>query len=1214
MPSSPSTLYPFSSLGSISSLLDIDLSSLNPKTFVKRTIAAKTSHNQKPTSIPDSHRPSLPTLISPWSFTSFADLERSHTPTSILFLESPKSAITSSTDRRDDYSRVYHHLPFNRPLFNTPSSLHVPNFAMKYKKVADRVKPVPTTLPEDYRIVRYRHPDPLKGLPVIPTNPPDVIEPSLRFTAERMAAFPISDELWPKERLLVLWLVKAHEETFAWDESERGSFKEEFYPPVLIPTIEHIPWALKNIPIPPALFDRVVAIVREKIAAGVYEFSNSSYRSRWFCVLKKDKQSLRLVHDLQPLNAVSIRDPSVPMSPDEIAEMFACHARYSSLDLMVAFDQRPIDPRSRDLTTFQTPLGVLRLTSLPMGYTNSQQILHADIVFALSDEIPKYTIPYIDDVNAKGPERSHRNPDGSYATIPENDGVRVDVWEHLQIINRLLQRVGAIGGTFSAKKAVIAVLEADILGHRCSAKGRVVDNSRVAAINDWADLESQSDVRHFLGTVGVLRHFIADFARIAAPLNRLLTKDADFVFGDDERQAFNALKLAVSTSPALRTLDYRSGGEIIFSVDSSNVGFGAILSQIGEDGVRYPVRFFSRTWDATQRNYSQAKCELFGVFRALHDAKRYLIGVDHFILEVDASYLKGMINNPDLQPSATINRWIAGILLFPFKLVHVPAAKHTGPDGLSRRPAQPSDAPQDDSYEDFVDHQYSLVMHGSLPNPHLREDDESDDEPPPVIPPPQPEERVRTHAPTGDLHYSAFPRSLNAKRFDTDIPTIIEFLRTGNRPSLSHDQLPAFIAKASRFFLHNHRLWRKSLTSTIHQLFVKPERRVRLLLRIHDELGHKGFRTATAHLERRFWWPGLRNDVAWYLKTCHECQIRQFTRIHIPPTTAPPATLFSRVYIDVMHLPKSCGCSYLVQARCSLTGYPEYRALRHDRAAALAEFVFQDIICRWGAVAEIVHDNGPSFSGAFAECLAKFNINPIRISPYNSRANLVERRHRDVREALLRVGEPKRWVQNAPFVFFAERITVQRTTGYSPYYLVHGVDPLLPFDITEHTFLFPSLNSAVSTADLLTSRARALQRRAADLRRVHKLVYESRLRSADAFVRRYESRVQDFNCRPGDLVLARNARIEMEASRKAKPRYLGPFVVVRRTTGGSYILSELDGAILAQRFAAFRIIPYHARTPQPVSAEEVTRRSSQRLDDLAQQHSTYERSTAQQSH
>ena len=51
-------------------------------------------------------------------------------------------------------------------------------------------------------------------------------------------------------------------------------------------------------------------------------------------------------------------------------------------------------------------------------------------------------------------------------------------------------------------------------------------------------------------------------------------------------------------------------------------------------------------------------------------------------MEVDARYIKGMLNNPDIDPSATINRWILSILTFHFTLVHVPGTMH-GPDGLS---------------------------------------------------------------------------------------------------------------------------------------------------------------------------------------------------------------------------------------------------------------------------------------------------------------------------------------------------------------------------------------------------------------------------------------------------------------------------------------------------------------------------------------------------
>ena len=60
-------------------------------------------------------------------------------------------------------------------------------------------------------------------------------------------------------------------------------------------------------------------------------------------------------------------------------------------------------------------------------------------------------------------------------------------------------------------------------------------------------------------------------------------------------------------------------------------------------------------------------------------------------------------------------------------------------------------------------------------------------------------------------------------------------------------------------------------------------------------------------------------------------------------------------------------------------------------------------------------------------------------------------------------------------------------------------------------------------------------------------------------------------------MLIRNSRINLELNRKTKQRYLGPYVVINRTKGGSYHLAELDGARLKGRIAAFRIVPYYAR-------------------------------------
>ena len=78
----------------------------------------------------------------------------------------------------------------------------------------------------------------------------------------------------------------------------------------------------------------------------------------------------------------------------------------------------------------------------------------------------------------------------------------------------------------------------------------------------------------------------------------------------------------------------------------------------------------------------------------------------------------------------------------------------------------------------------------------------------------------------------------------------------------------------------------------------------------------------------------------------------------------------------------------------------------------------------------------------------------------------------------------------------------------------------------------------------------------------------------------------DYNFSPGRLVLLRNTRIKIELNRKTKPCYLGPYVVVRRTQGGLYIIAELDGSVVKHRVAAFRLIPYF---PQEKLSIPVTR-------------------------
>jgi hypothetical protein len=818
----------------------------------------------------------------------------------------------------------------------------------------------------------------LLSLSLLPTSPPDFV-PGQRLTQDRLDALELnrSDFLWPEELKLLQHVLKLNEFGLAWTEEEKGRFRDDYFSPVKIPVIEHVPWIHKNIPIPYGILDDVIQIFKDKLAAGVYEPSDASYRSRFFCV-KKKSGALRLVHDLQPLNAVTIRNSGVPPLTDQIIESMAGRACYAMLDLFVGYDHRTLDIASRDLTTVQSPIGALRLTSLPQGWTNAVAIFHDDVSFILTPEIPHTARSFVDDCAIKGPPTRYETDDDSYEVIPENPGIRKFIWQHLQDVHRILHRLRTAGATVSAKKIVVASPEIIILGHKCTYEGRIPDDSKIARVRDWPSCKTLSDVRAFLGLAGFMRIWIRNYSPLAQPLIDLTRKGAAFIWQEEQESAMQALKDAIITSPALISIDYSSDRPVFLSIDSSWRGVGWILAQECADGRRRPARFGSLAWNERKNRYSQAKLKLYGLFRALRALRLYLVGVKNLVVEMDAQYIRGMLKNPDIQPNATINRWIAAILLFDFNLVHMPAEKHRGPDGLSRRePADGED--EEDDPEDWIDDVLSLglwVISWTLAH-HA-------DHSPAVW-----TFSVELPASTDNTKHPPIPTDTKARKANEEVELIRQYLLTLQQPSHLDDSTCAHLLKrAKHFFLTDGRLWRRQDQGR-HQLYVFPHHRFSLIRDAHDHLGHKGFYSTRRTLLDRFWWPPLEHDVKWYISTCHQCQLCQTTKIRIPPTVAIPAPLFRKVYVDTMLMPPVSGFRYISQARCSLTAWPEWCALRTETGRTLGAFLFEDILCRWGAVEEVITDNGTPYVAALDWLADRYGIRHIRISPYNSRANSI---------------------------------------------------------------------------------------------------------------------------------------------------------------------------------------------------------------------------------
>ena len=101
-----------------------------------------------------------------------------------------------------------------------------------------------------------------------------------------------------------------------------------------------------------------------------------------------------------------------------------------------------------------------------------------------------------------------------------------------------------------------------------------------------------------------------DFSKLAEPLHALKRKNATFLWGESQKEAFEQLKGAISTPPVLQVADFSK--EFVLVCDSSDVAVSAVLNQRREEGLA-PIAFASRLLTAAERKDSIYEKECLAV-------------------------------------------------------------------------------------------------------------------------------------------------------------------------------------------------------------------------------------------------------------------------------------------------------------------------------------------------------------------------------------------------------------------------------------------------------------------------------------------------------------------------------------------------------------------------------------------------------------------------
>eukprot|EP00731_Ephydatia_muelleri_P034875 Em0083g2a len=131
------------------------------------------------------------------------------------------------------------------------------------------------------------------------------------------------------------------------------------------------------------------------------------------------------------------------------------------------------------------------------------------------------------------------------------------------------------------------------LGHIVSTDGVATDPSKTEAVSKWPIPQNRKEVQQFLGLANYYRRFVKDFALISKPLQRLTEKNAPFEWTIGCQNAFDELRKRLVSSPVLAYPDYER--RFILDTDASDVGIGAVLSQVSDCGSERVIAYASRS-------------------------------------------------------------------------------------------------------------------------------------------------------------------------------------------------------------------------------------------------------------------------------------------------------------------------------------------------------------------------------------------------------------------------------------------------------------------------------------------------------------------------------------------------------------------------------------------------------------------------------------------
>ncbi len=709
---------------------------------------------------------------------------------------------------------------------------------------------------------------------------------------------------------------------------------------------DHTPFYQKPYPIPVAYRPKVDLELQKMVSWGIIEEASTPFVSPMVVIIKKDG-SLRLCLDLRKLNSQIFLDHQKPVNIEEILMRFHGKLWFTSVDLVKAYWQIPLQAEDRKYTGFSIGYKTYQFLVLPFGLATAVASFTRALEQVLGPELLEFTIIYIDD--------------GLVASTTFE--------EHLRHLDLLLDRLQSAGFTGNLEKSQFLKKELFFVGHQISAEGIRPCPSQIQQVLEYPKPKTIKQLKSFLGKCSWLRKFVPHFSALTGALYDLL-KRPKLIWTEESYAKFLQIKTAMSQISVLRHPDPNK--TLYIQTDTSFDGMAAVLYQLDEDGERAILQWASRTLKPAEKNYSVVEIEAAALIFAVTKWQIYLMG-RHFVIRTDHHALAFL--QQCRPPNARLIRFLMFLQQYNFTIEYTKGRENFLADYLSR-------FPEDNENEKGIIQKTTSINAKTSRKKNSKSD---------VIELKEEEKTIATKS-IGVAAISVI------KDLSDQLKKIGKLQDQQMDLKVLKESLASSSGKLPNYTLHNEVLF-KNVDG--RWLLVLPEIMIENVLKnYHDMAGHFGIRRTTKFVEENFTFEKMREKIKQFVVRCEICQKTKYNNQPLsvdfrPVVSACPNDLVSS---DVFG-PLPTGRGKVRYVLVLLDVFSKLVKL-YPMARATTQAILSKYQLYFDTVAQpkrILSDRGTQYTAKkYKSQLADWNVEILYTSVRHPEANPVERQMKEL--------------------------------------------------------------------------------------------------------------------------------------------------------------------------------------------------------------------------